>query len=79
MPTITSLQIRAARALLNWSMVDLALAAGVSVSTVKRCEDGRSMLVTDSTFGLMRDALEREGVRFLPDDGDGPGVRLQQR
>lgn len=72
----TPTQIRGARAMLDWSMVDLANAARVSVSTVKRIEDGSSESGSDRVFALIQDALETEGARFLPDDGDGPGVRL---
>ena len=74
MVTITSAQIRGARAMLGWSMVKLAQAARVSVSTVKRIEDGEA---GNASLNLLQDALETEGVRFLPDDGNGPGVRLR--
>ena len=76
MPPISPAQVRAARALLNWSMMDLATAARVSVSTVKRFDDGQG---SPTSVGLMQDALETEGVRFLADDGNGPGVRLRRR
>jgi hypothetical protein len=33
-------QVRGARGMLDWSMLDLAAAAQVSVSTIKRIEDG---------------------------------------
>ena len=75
----SSAQVRAARAILDWSMVDLAKAARVSVSTVKRFEDGRLAPVSDETVALMQDAFETEGVRFLPDDGTGPGLRYRSR
>lgn len=77
MPAILPAQIRAARAMLDWSMTDLAKAARVSVSTVKRVEDGGPQLVSAGTVSLIRDALETEGVRFLNDDGNGPGIRLR--
>ena len=79
MYALTSSQVRAARGLLDWSMVDLAKAARVSVSTVKRFEDGRLAPVSDETVALMQDAFETEGVRFLPDDGNGPGLRYRGR
>ena len=72
-------QIRAARAMLGWSMTDLAKAARVSVSTVKRVEDAGPQPVSEGTVGMIRDALETEGVRFLPDDGNGPGLRVRAR
>lgn len=79
MPLISPAQMRAARGALAWSMLDLAKAAGLSVSTVKRFETGAEQAVSDGTVALMRDAAEAEGVRFLADEGDGPGVRLRQR
>ncbi|RYC28771.1 XRE family transcriptional regulator [Lichenibacterium minor] len=79
MPVISAAQVRAARGLLDWSMVDLAKAARVSVSTVKRFEDGRLAPVSDETVASMQDAFETEGVRFLSDDGSGPGLRYRSR
>ena len=76
---LTPAQIRAARAMLDWSMADLAEAARLSISTVKRFETGGAQPVSDEAVGMMRDAAETEGVRFLDDDGDGPGVRLRRR
>ena len=76
---LTPTQIRAARAMLGWSMVALAKAARVSVSTVKRAEDEGPQPVSDAILAAIRDALETEGVRFLADDGEGLGVRLRAR
>ncbi len=75
---ITRFQVRAARALLDWSMLDLARAAHVSVSTIMGFERG-DRSVTYVAIALIQDAAERAGVRFLPDDGEGPGVVLQRR
>ena len=65
--------------MLGWSMMALAGAARVSVSTVKRVQDEGSRPVSDATLAAIRDTLETEGVRFLADDGHGPGVRLRGR
>ncbi len=72
-------QIRGARGMLDWSMMDLAKAAGVSVSTVKRMEMVESQIVSDGTVTLVQDAFEAVGVRFLDDIGAGVGMRLQRR
>ena len=72
MSSVSPAQIRAARAMLNWSMSDLARRAHVSVSTVKRFKDGQQ---TPTSVGLMQNAIEIEGIRFLEDDGNGPGLR----
>ena len=77
MQPILPFQIRAARAMLGWSVIDLARAARLSVSTIKRMEDNLFQLVTEASVRMMQDALETEGVRFLPDDGNGPGLRLR--
>ncbi len=79
MSSIAPVQIRAARAMLDWSMTDLSRAAGVSVSTIKRFEDGRSAPVSDDTVAKMQGAVEAQGVRFLADDGNGLGVRFRRR
>ncbi len=78
MPSISPAQMRAARAMLDWSMMDLAAAAGVSVSTVKRFEGGSDQPVSGDIVALMRGAAETKGVTFLSDDGDGAGVRLRE-
>ena len=65
--------------MLDWSMLDLARAAGVSLSTVKHAEDGRTDVVSPAMLGLINEALESAGVQLLADDGRGPGVRLLRR
>ena len=70
-------QIRAARAMLNWSMADLAKASMVSISTIKRLEQAQPHLVRDSTLVAIQNALETAGIVFLESDGIGPGLRLR--
>ena len=72
-------QIRAARAMLDWSLVDLAKAASVSVSVASRAEGARYEQVLEGTWGALRVSMETAGVRFLEDDGYGAGVRLRRR
>ena len=79
MSAITPAQIRGARGMLDWSMTDLARAAGVSVSTVKRVGDGRMVVVSPAMVGQIRDAFTAAGVEFLGDEGNGPGMRLKPR
>ena len=73
----TPAQIRGARAMLDWSMLNLAKAARVSVSSVKRFEDSGLQFVSLDIVAMMQDALETEGIRFLTDDGNGVGLRLR--
>ncbi len=76
---IVPAQIRGARGMLDWTMLDLAKAAGVSVSTVKRMETTEPQSVSSAAYGIVRNALETEGVEFLDDEGGGPGMRLRNR
>ncbi|WP_170577993.1 helix-turn-helix transcriptional regulator [Ruegeria arenilitoris] len=72
-------QIKAARALLAWSQMDLAERSGISYPTIARLEtkDGPIGGRKD-TANAIRATLEAQGIQFL-DDGDtanGPGVVL---
>lgn len=67
-------QIRAARAMLDWSMVDLAKAASVSVSTIKRMESGAPQPLSDDMWLAVRQALEASRIRFLSNYDGGEGV-----
>jgi hypothetical protein len=78
--SITSAQIRAARALLRWSAEDLAQRSLLSVATIRRAElteDETSMTVANDL--AVRRALEAAGVEFIDENGGGPGVRLRER
>jgi transcriptional regulator with XRE-family HTH domain len=79
MSGISSAQGRAARGMLDWSMLDLAKAACVSISTVKRFEDEQAASVSEAAEVMIREAFEVAGIRFLPNDGTGSGLRLQAR
>jgi transcriptional regulator with XRE-family HTH domain len=73
---LTPDQLRAARALIDWSRDDLAKKSGVSANTVKGFERGGSDPKL-STLHKWRRALEAAGVQFLDEGPDaGPGVRL---
>ncbi len=71
-------QVRAARALLESEQADLARAAGVSLPTVHRMEKLGPHRCTLSNLLKVQDALKSAGVVFLPDDGEGLGVRLRK-
>ena len=76
---LTPDQLRAARALVDWTREDLAAKSGVARNTVKGFErDGTDPKL--STLHKWRRALEAAGIEFIDpgarsDDG-GPGVRL---
>ncbi|WP_457797441.1 helix-turn-helix domain-containing protein [Methylocystis sp. S23] len=70
-------QSRAARALLNWSRGDLAERSGVSLAALADFEAEKRQPY-DRTLADIRAALEAAGVEFIPENGGGPGVRLQK-
>ena len=75
---ITGMQVRAAKALLNWTGSELSARAGVGLSTVRRIEGCDGMLETASIKVLqaIKIAFESAGVEFIGSPEDGPGVRL---
>ncbi|NDJ52481.1 MAG: helix-turn-helix domain-containing protein [Chloroflexi bacterium] len=66
-------QIRAARALLEWSRDDLAKAAAVSVSALLRLEQGISDTRT-STVSKVLAALSAAGIEFISQPDGTVGV-----
>ena len=73
---ITAAQMRAGRALIEWSQQELAARSNVSLPTIKRMEKvgpGRS---AGDTIAAVQSALEAAGVQFIPENGGGAGVRL---
>ena len=71
-------QIRAARALLDWSAKDLATASGVSPATLQRIERAHGAPQSHTrTLADLKRALEAAGIEFVgtPDD---PGVILHR-
>lgn len=62
---LTGAQLRAARALLNWSAQDLADASKVSLRTIRRAEiDGGPLALTAANRAAITSAFERQGIRF---------------
>ena len=77
---MSSAQMRAARALLRWTALDLAKASKVGVATIRRVEvvDGE-ISATLANEAALRHALEAAGVEFIDENGGGPGVRLRKQ
>jgi hypothetical protein len=76
---LTSAQIRAARALIRWSAEDLARSSAVGLTTIRRAElteDATSMTTANDL--AIRRALEEAGIKFIDENGGGPGVRLKK-
>src|SRR5258705_9068360 len=77
--SLTSSQIRAARALLRWSAADLAKESALGANTIRRAEvaeNGTSLTAANEL--AVRRALEAAGVEFIDENGGGPGVRLRK-
>ena len=77
--SLTSAQLRAARALIRWSAEDLARETALSVATIRRAElsDGETSMTAANDLAVRR-ALEMAGVEFIDENGGGPGVRLRK-
>lgn len=65
---ITAKQIRAARALLDWSQAQLAETAGVARVSVKNIETGATAPRKD-TIAAIEKAFSDHGIEFLPGNG----------
>jgi transcriptional regulator with XRE-family HTH domain len=68
--TVTSAQLRAARALLAWTVRDVEVRAGVHRNTITAIELGKSK-PTPETIAQLQGALESAGVEFT--NGKPPG------
>jgi hypothetical protein len=77
--SLSSAQIRAARALLRWSAQDLARESALGVNTIRRAEVAEEGISLTAANDLaIRRALEAAGVEFIDENGGGPGVRLKK-
>ena len=78
--SLTSAQIRAARALIRWSAEDLARSSSVGLTTIRRAElTIEATALTAANNLAIRGALEGAGVEFIDANGGGPGVRLTEK
>jgi transcriptional regulator with XRE-family HTH domain len=75
---VTSAQVRMARAALNWTVRDLAEAAGVHRNTITNIETGK-YAGDGATLSALEAVLKREGVEFIDENGGGAGVRLRKK
>ena len=72
---VSSSQIKAARAMLGWSAIELANRSGVGSASIKRYEvqDGVPVANTKNLLSI-RNALEEAGIEFTGDPLVNPGV-----
>lgn len=69
-------QCKMARVALGLGVRELATLAKVAPATVSRFEAGEEL--KDRTVEAMQAALEKAGIIFVPENGEGPGVRLRK-
>jgi transcriptional regulator with XRE-family HTH domain len=76
---ISGAQIRAARHGLRWTVKELADAAKLSVSTIKRVEADHGVpAVSARNLAALHAALEAAGIEFIGTPDDGPGIRIRR-
>ncbi len=67
---VTSMQLRAARALLGWTARELAERGNVHLSTVQRMERCHGPVRGNVTsLDAVLDALQDRGIEFVSEDG----------
>ena len=77
MSIVSRVQIKMARAALDWSIDVLAEKTDVSSRTIKRIEAQVGIPVaTEANLRLIRETLQAAGIEFIGDACEGPGVRL---
>lgn len=69
---------RAARALVQWPRTRLAEACGVSADIIAAFENANADPGAPAKAAIIR-VLEEGGAVFIPEDDQGPGVRLKFR
>jgi hypothetical protein len=74
---LTGCQLRAARAMLRWSVQEARRRTSVGEATIRRLETayGVPHNTTTDVLERLRTAFEAEGITFTPENGArGPGV-----
>ena len=66
-----------ARAALNWTVRELAEAAGLHRNTINNIEVGRFVGGLETLMSIEK-VLTAAGVEFIDANGGGPGVRLRK-
>lgn len=81
MDRLTGSQARAARAMLTWSVRQLAQQSGISDSSIRRIEAafGEPEKVSLDILAKLREFYEGRGFRFIWDDTHGPGVQWRRK
>lgn len=76
---VSGRQLKAARSLIGWSQKEFANAAGISLPTVKRLEEGEgAFVVRQTTVQRIESAFKGAGIEFLGKGHRSLGVRLHR-
>lgn len=68
----------AARALLGWSLNDMAKRSGVSISTIRRIEESTAITAKKPILTKLIGVLHEAGIEFRQEDADGWYVRRKK-
>jgi transcriptional regulator with XRE-family HTH domain len=76
---LTSEQIRAARAVLGWSVRELAERTGIGSATIKRYEAVSGVPKSrKGHINVLRADFESAGIEFIGGPDDAPGIRIHK-
>ena len=75
--TVTSAQVRMARAALDWTVRDLAEASRLHRNTITNIETGK-YAGDAATLAAIELVLKRAGIEFIDENGGGEGLRLRK-
>ena len=74
---VSSSQIKAARAMLGWSAIELANRSGVGSASIKRYEVQPGIPIANTkNLMVIRNTFEEAGIEFTGDPLVNPGVTL---
>lgn len=77
---ITSGQIKAARALLDLTVAELAKEAGIGFTTMVRLESADGIPAGNvKTLTAVKNVIEKAGIEFIGTPDDGAGVRWKSK
>jgi transcriptional regulator with XRE-family HTH domain len=77
MKLITGSQVRGARALLNWSQLELAENSDVAIGSIRRIEANNDLITgSASTFIKLMDTFTKNGIEFTGDGTSSVGIVL---
>ena len=75
---VSSSQIKAARAMLGWSAIELANRSGVGSASIKRYEVQPGIPIANTkNLMVIRNIFEEAGIEFIGDPLVNPGVTLR--